>query len=263
MEAILELARRHGLAVIEDAAHAPGAWLEGQHLGTLGDVGCFSFFSNKNLSTGEGGMLAVRDAELAEKIRLMRSHGMTSLTWDRHRGHAFTYDVVELGYNYRIDEIRSALGRVQLRKLHRNNQRRRQITQVYWQALRDSSGPGGPVGLPFAWTSANPGILPACHIFPMLLPGGANRQDFMERLRAQGVQTSIHYPPVHQFDYYRRRYLAGAAIAGRAGSTPGAVPLAETEQAARREVTLPLYPGMQDWQINLVIEATLAALGEV
>src|SRR5512135_541044 len=115
MEAICAVAERHGLAVIEDAAHAPGAFLNGRHLGTWGDAGCFSFFSNKNLSTGEGGMLVTDKDDIAEKVRLMRSHGMTSLTYDRHRGHANTYDVVDLGYNYRIDEIRSALGCVQLK----------------------------------------------------------------------------------------------------------------------------------------------------
>ena len=110
MRAILEIAARHQLAVIEDAAHATGARLEGRALGTWGDVGCFSFFSNKNLSTGEGGMLVTNREDMAEKVRSLRSHGMTTLTWDRHQGHAYSYDVVDLGYNYRIDEMRSALG---------------------------------------------------------------------------------------------------------------------------------------------------------
>jgi dTDP-4-amino-4,6-dideoxygalactose transaminase len=243
MPAILALALGHNLVVIEDAAHAPGAWLERQALGTLGEVGCFSFFSNKNLSTGEGGMLATYQPELGEKIRLMRSHGMTSLTWDRHRGHAYTYDVVELGYNYRIDEIRAALGRVQLQKLEKNNQKRREITHIYWQALQASD-----VGLPFAWTEAVPGIQPACHIFPLLLPERIARLAFIDRLRDKGIQTSIHYPPIHQFQYYQQRY------SNRPVDLPG------TESAACREVTLPLYPGMQDWQINLVIESVIEAI---
>ncbi len=243
MEKILKLAHEKGLVVIEDAAHAPGAWLNGKHLGTLGDVGCFSFFSNKNLSTGEGGMLVTNRHDLAEKIRLMRSHGMTSLTWDRHRGHAYTYDVIELGYNYRIDEIRSALGRVQLKKLLRNNQRRRKITQYYWQALKDCGA-----GMPFYWTDNEPGIQPAFHIFPLLLPPGMDRLHFMERLRGVGIQTSIHYPPVHLFQYYKENF-------------PGNfINLQQTEKTAEREVTLPLYPGMQDWQVNLVVETVLRTL---
>src|SRR3972149_1627279 len=119
--AILAIAKEHDLTVIEDAAHAPGAELNGKKAGTWGEIGCFSFFSNKNLVTGEGGMIVTDRDDLAEQIRLLRSHGMTSLTWDRHRGHAHSYDVVALGYNYRIDEIRSALGRVQLKKLEKNN----------------------------------------------------------------------------------------------------------------------------------------------
>jgi len=129
MVEILEIASRHGLTVIEDAAHAPGARLQGRSLGTYGEIGCFSFFSNKNLSTGEGGMLVTDRDDLAEMVSRLRSHGMTSLTWDRHQGHAYSYDVVDLGYNYRIDEIRSALGLVQLGKLRENTACRESITK--------------------------------------------------------------------------------------------------------------------------------------
>jgi len=117
MGAILALAERHGLAVVEDVAHAPGADLDGRALGTWGNIGCFSFFANKNMTTGEGGMVTTDDDELAARLRLLRSHGMTSLTWDRHKGHAWSYDVVAPGYNYRIDEVRAAIGRVQLAKV--------------------------------------------------------------------------------------------------------------------------------------------------
>jgi dTDP-4-amino-4,6-dideoxygalactose transaminase len=103
MPAIMDIARRHNLVVLEDAAHAIGSSLGGRSLGTWGAIGCYSFFSNKNMTTGEGGMLATDDDSLAEKLRLLRSHGMTSLSWDRHQGHAYSYDVVDLGYNYRID----------------------------------------------------------------------------------------------------------------------------------------------------------------
>ncbi len=239
MEAILALARQHGLAVIEDAAHAPGAWLEGKHLGTWGDVGCFSFFSNKNLSTGEGGMLTTDRNDLAEKLRLMRSHGMTSLTWDRHDGHAYTYDVVELGYNDRLDEIRSALGRVQLSKLATGNARRAAITRRYWDGLASAG-----VGLPFKGDQG--GRQPAYHIFPMLLPETVERLAFIDRLRAAGIQTSIHYPPIHTFSYYRQRYSA--------------LSLPLTEALASRQVTLPLYPGMNDEQVEWVIEAVIRAV---
>jgi dTDP-4-amino-4,6-dideoxygalactose transaminase len=131
MDDILAVAKEHHLPVIEDAAHAAGSFLNGKGLGTFGEIGCYSFFSNKNLSVGEGGMVVCERDDIAEKIRLMRSHGMTSLTYDRHQGHAFSYDVVVTGYNYRIDEIRSALGLEQLKKLASNNQKRREITENY------------------------------------------------------------------------------------------------------------------------------------
>lgn len=140
MEEILSVANRHGLPVIEDAAHAPGASLNGKSLGTWGAVGCFSFFSNKNLSTGEGGMLVTDRDDIAEKTRLQRSHGMTSMTYDRYKGHAYSYDVVDLGYNYRIDEIRSALGLVQLAKLEANNVLRKTWTDRYWFKIKQGRG---------------------------------------------------------------------------------------------------------------------------
>jgi dTDP-4-amino-4,6-dideoxygalactose transaminase len=222
MAEILALAEAHGLAVIEDAAHAPGAALDGHALGAFGAVGCFSFFSNKNLPTGEGGMLVTDRDDLAAQLRLLRSHGMTSLTYDRHKGHAFSYDVVALGYNDRIDEIRSALGLAQLGKLAANNARRRALTHAYWDALSDL-----PVDLPFRSVDQGSG---AYHLFPLLLPEGADRAAFMTGLRDAGVQSSIHYRPIHTFSYYVNRY--------------GEQSLPITEAVAAREVTLPLYPTM-------------------
>ncbi len=234
------IADQRGLALIEDAAHAPGASLDNCPLGAWGDVGCFSFFSNKNLSTGEGGMLVTNREDVADKVRLLRSHGMTSLTWDRHQGHAYSYDVVGLGFNYRIDEIRSALGRVQLSKLNANNARRKAITHAYWQGL---SGCG--IGLPFQNT---PGI-PSYHIFPILLPEGADRKAFIDAMRAVGVQTSIHYPPIHTFTFFRQRY--------------GDIQLPLTEASAAREVTLPLYPTMSHEQVELVITSVRQIVGQM
>ena len=233
MGEIMALAQAHNLAVVEDAAHAPGATLDGRALGAFGEIGCFSFFSNKNLPTGEGGMLVTDRDDLAVKLRLLRSHGMTSLTYDRHQGHAFSYDVVDLGYNDRIDEIRSALGLTQLGKLARNNARRRDLTRAYWDALTDL-----PLDLPFKASDRGSG---AYHIFPILLPEGADRAAFMTGLREAGVQSSIHYRPIHTFSYYVERY--------------GAQSLPITEAVAQREVTLPLFPIMSKQQLEIVIEA--------
>src|SRR5207244_4440011 len=146
MDAVNEIAQRRGVAVIEDAAHAPGATWRGRACGTLGRVGCFSFFANKNLPTGEGGMLVTDDDAIAAQVRLLRSHGMTSLTWDRHRGHAHAYDVVVPGFNSRLDEIRAAIGLVQLRRLEAGNAARARIVARYREGLGNVDGLTLPFG---------------------------------------------------------------------------------------------------------------------
>ena len=132
---VAEIADRHGLAVVEDAAHAPGASLDGRMCGTLGQVGCFSFFSNKNLPVGEGGMIVTGDEELAKQLRLLRSHGMTTLTWDRHRATPPSYDVVLAGFNYRLDEVRAAVGLVQLSRLIEENEARARVAGLLPRGL--------------------------------------------------------------------------------------------------------------------------------
>ena len=243
MPAIMEIARHHNLIVLEDSAHAIGSDLQGRKLGTWGAMGCYSFFSNKNMTTGEGGMLVTDDDALAERLRLLRSHGMTSLSWDRHKGHAWSYDVVDLGYNYRIDEMRAALGRVQLAKLPAGNRRRAELTRQYHDLLAELAP---QVRLPFGEKRGT-----SCyHILPILLPPGADRIHFMTGMKARGVQTSIHYPPVHKFQIYAEQW-------GTHGS-----PLPLTEEAASREVTLPLYPAMSDEQVRWVAESVQQALQE-
>jgi dTDP-4-amino-4,6-dideoxygalactose transaminase len=247
MPAFRALAGRHDLAIIEDAAHAIGSVLDGRPLGTWGQSGCYSFFSNKNMTTGEGGMLVTDDERVAEKVRMLRSHGMTSLTWDRHKGHAWSYDVLDLGYNYRIDEIRSALGRVQLAKLARNNERRRELSAFYWELLQELCP---ALGLPFR---DHPG-LSACHLLPVLLPEGTPREAFMEAMKRRGIQTSIHYPPVHHFSAYN---ASSSRRRPRRRSLPE---LPQTEGIAAREVTLPLYPALSEADVLAVAEAARDAL---
>ena len=244
MPAIQEIAHRHNLVVLEDSAHAIGSELDGRKLGTWGSIGCYSFFSNKNMTTGEGGMLVTDDDTLAERLRILRSHGMTSLSWDRHQGHAWSYDVVDLGYNYRIDEMRSALGRVQLGKVAAGNQRRRHLTALYRELLSELAP---EIQMPFA-----DGRGTSCyHILPALLPPGTERIRFMEGLKSHGIQTSIHYPPVHHFQIYRDDWQK------RGASLP------VTEEAAAREVTLPLYPTMRDEQVQWVAGAIKETLTQV
>ncbi len=166
---------------------------------------------------------------------------MTSLTWDRHQGHAFTYDVVTLGFNYRIDELRAAIGIRQLEKLPHNNQRRKEITHGYWHAFHSED-----ISLPFRQFANKPDIESAYHLFPILLPQHVNRLSFMQHLREAGIQSSIHYPPIHQFSFYKNRYPETA--------------LKKTEEYAAREVTLPLFPGMSFEQRQAVTDTVRQAL---
>jgi dTDP-4-amino-4,6-dideoxygalactose transaminase len=234
MPQILALARKNNLVVIEDAAHAIGSKLQDRALGTWGEIGCFSFFSNKNLTTGEGGMLVTNRDDLAEKLRLLRSHGMTSLTWDRHRGHAWSYDVIELGYNYRIDEIRAALGIVQLGKLEEYNLQRRYLTRVYIDLLQELVP---AITIPFT----NHHGISSAHIMPVLLPQGYDRFCIMDHLKSKGIQTSIHYPPIHQFTAYQ------------ANQRTRKLSLPATEEVATREITLPLFPVLKEEDIQSIV----------
>ncbi len=240
MSSIMEIAQKKNLAVIEDAAHAPGAELLERKAGTWGDIGVFSFFSNKNLATGEGGMVVTNRDDIAEKIRRMRSHGMTTLTLDRYKGHAFSYDVVELGYNYRIDEIRSSLGLVQLEKLERSNQRRREISDYYREKLANLEGISIPYQDHLGITSA--------HLFPILLENGLDRTAFMQSMKDDRIQTSVHYPPIHQFTYYREQV--------------GEMRLPVTEEVGAREVTLPLFPSISEEQVKLVVDGVKKAVDD-
>jgi dTDP-4-amino-4,6-dideoxygalactose transaminase len=186
-------------------------------------------------------MLTTDDDFLAERLRVLRSHGMTTLSWDRHEGHAHTYDVVDLGYNYRIDEMRSAIGRVQLRKLPAGNLRRKQLTQLYRELLAERVP---DVCMPFAAQRGESSY----HILSVLLPAGTDRLRFMEGMKGRGIQTSNHYPPVHRFRIYQQ------------DDVPLRVPLPLTEQAAARQVTLPLYPAMTDEQVGWVVDAVRDSL---
>ena len=135
MKKIMEIAQKHDLKVIEDACHGPLSEYKGKKLGTIGDMGCFSFFSNKNISTGEGGMLVTNNKQYQERAKLLRSHGMTSMSYERAKGHSTAYDVIDLGYNYRMDDIRASIGVVQLNKLEKDLNKRAEIRKMYVEKL--------------------------------------------------------------------------------------------------------------------------------
>ena len=237
--AISQLCRDKGIGLIEDVAHAPGATVDGKVCGTFGDVGCFSFFSNKNLSIGEGGMVSTLDVELNKKLGYLRSHGMTTLTLDRHKGRAITYDVAQPGLNYRMDEMRAAIGSVQLDKLPAGNVRRGELTDRYRSNLQDS-----PVTIPFENQPSN--FTSVYHILPVLLPEKTDRVAVIGALKEKRIQASIHYPPFWDFTAYK----------GQFSSNDSPV----TAVICRRQLTLPLFPTMTEDEVDQVCNALLEAL---
>jgi dTDP-4-amino-4,6-dideoxygalactose transaminase len=240
MERLMKIAQRHRLFVVEDAAHAPCSEYAGKMLGTFGDIGVFSFFSNKNMTCGEGGMLVTANDEYAEKMRLLRSHGMTTLSYDRAQGHATKYDVVGLGYNYRMDDIRGAVAVAQMGKLKAGILKRRERRQAYLEALGHLSA----IHIPYR---AYP--YEASHyIFPIVLKHGDRA--FRDRVRARmadaGIETSVHYPAIHRFSYY----------------APFTRALPHTEYVADHEITLPLYESLSKDQITFIARTLEQALAE-
>jgi dTDP-4-amino-4,6-dideoxygalactose transaminase len=234
--ALAELATDHGLCFIEDAAHALGSRVGGRSLGTFGAIGAYSLFANKNLSTGEGGIVVTDDDALAARMRLLRSHGMTTLTWDRHRGHASSYDVVELGYNYRIEVMRAALATSRLARLDDENGARAAIDESLRRQLEGV--PGLKCALPPV-----AGAQLAHHLFTVVLDEGVDREVFRAALANAGVQTSVHYPPVHRFSHHQRD-----------------IELPKTDAYGARTVTLPMFPHMSDDQVDIIVRGVLDAL---
>ncbi|MGE0451055.1 MAG: DegT/DnrJ/EryC1/StrS family aminotransferase [Vicinamibacterales bacterium] len=242
MDRIVDMARRHGVRLVEDVAHAPLASWRGRALGTFGDVGCFSFFSNKNMTTAEGGAVVARDPDLHDRLKLLRSHGVTAQTYQRHLGKATLYDVVLPGFNYRIDEIRSAIGLVQLGRLPARNARRRELARLYHQVL------AGIVDLPFPADAQGAHRVSAHHIMPVLLPRGVDREAVRNEMHARGVQTSVHYSAIHSFTFH-----GSSPMVRRAG-------LSRCDDLCERQLTLPLWAEMTEAHVEQVAEVLAEAL---
>lgn len=200
MNEIMAIANANNLKVVEDACHAPLSEYKGRKLGTIGDVGCFSFFSNKNISTGEGGMLVTNNEAYFNRAKLLRSHGMTTMSYERAKGHSTAYDVVEFGYNYRMDDIRAAIGIVQLDKIEQDLQQRAEVRKWYIEGLKDCED----IIIPFQ----NYSEFSSNYIFPIVLKNAdAERRDAIRtKLADAGIQTSVHYPAVHHFSIYKAFY---------------------------------------------------------
>jgi len=229
-----DFADQRGLFLIEDSAHAVGA----DRTGIFGDAAVFSFFGNKNMTTAEGGMVVALDQGVLGRVRQARGHGMTSSTMQRLNGRAITYDVTMLGYNYRMDELRAAVGLTQLKKLGAWNEKRRVLTGTY-RALLGKHCPD--LSLPFPQPRPS-----AHHIMPVVLPRGVDRQAVVDKLRDEGIQTTNHYPPVHWFSLYRDKFPS--------------VHLPATEEFALRELTLPLHPKLETGHVEYIARTLAKSL---
>ena len=238
MDLIMAVARKHNLLVIEDACHGPLSEYKGRKLGTIGDVGCFSFFSNKNISTGEGGMIVTHDAELAKRVRLLRSHGMTTMSYQRAAGHATAYDVVEVGYNYRMDDLRASIGIAQLHRLKEDLIKRAKVRVAYERLLAGVQ----QVTIPFSGHAD----FVSNYIMPIVLRDSTveNRDRIRDVMHSKGVQTSVHYPAVHRFAAYKQY-----------GSD-----LPQTEYVSDNEITLPMYGKLTEDDVAYVVDSLEAAL---
>ncbi len=235
---IIETARRHGLVVIEDACHALGAEYDGRRVGSIADMTVFSFHPVKHITTGEGGMVATNNPQFAETLRRFRNHGISSDARQRQNAGQWHYEMVLLGFNYRLPDIVCALGIQQLKKLDANLARRREIAALYTAAFRDVSGVIPPVVRP----EANP----AWHLYPIRLDPeklSADRAQIFRALRAENIGVNVHYIPVHLHPYYRERF----------GYKGGEFPVAE--DAYSRLISLPMFHGMSDQDVKDVIAA--------
>lgn len=232
MDRIMGIAEKHNLKVVEDACHGPLSEYKGKKLGTIGDIGCFSFFSNKNISIGEGGMLVTNNKIYFDRAKLLRSHGMTTMSYERSKGHSTSYDVIDLGFNYRMDDIHASIGLVQLNKIQADLQRRAEIRRHYLNLLKDIED----ITVPFAGNDE----FTSNYIFTIVLNESTSekRDKIRRKLAEAGIQTSVHYPAVHRFTIYKDFYRD--------------LPL--TDYIADNLITLPMYSKMKDDDVLYITE---------
>jgi perosamine synthetase len=247
LSAILEIARRHGLIVIEDACHALGAEYEGRRVGSVADMTVFSFHPVKHITTGEGGMVTTNHSQFAETLRRFRNHGISSDARQRQSAGQWHYEMLLLGFNYRLPDIVCALGIQQLMKLDANLVRRRDIAARYTAAFREISAVIPP--------GVRAEVNPAWHLYPIRLDLEkltVGRGEVFRALRAENIGVNVHYIPVHHHPYYRERF----------GYKGGEFPVAE--DAYERLISLPMFHGMSDGDAEDVIHAVqkvVTALG--
>lgn len=236
---ILELCRSFGIRILEDAAHAFPASLNGRMVGSFGDITCFSFYANKTITTGEGGMLVTEDEEIYRRVKTMRLHGINRDIWDRFTSDkpSWEYDVVEAGFKYNMPDINAAIGLAQLEMAEVYRKERQRVAEFYFEHLADLDIIDLPVcHVPFedhAW-----------HLFPIVLNQKAKirRDEFINKMSEAGIGTSVHYKPLHRMTYYKEKY----------NLTPEAYP--NTERTWKGNVSLPIYPFMTEDELEYVCQ---------
>lgn len=241
MDEIMEIAREHTLYIVEDAAHALPSWYSNKLAGTIGHIGCYSFYATKTLSTGEGGMLVTRSEQWAQRARSLRLHGMNRDAWKRyHKGGSWRYDIVEQGYKYNMTDIAASMGLTQLQKIETLRMMREVIAQQYTEAFRNNEAL-----IPYEITKSTS----AWHLYPLKINCEAltiDRDEFIEKLEELGIKTSVHFIPLYRFSYFVKR------LGKQEKNFPNC------EWIFAREISLPIFPSMSTQQVNYVIENVLA-----
>jgi dTDP-4-amino-4,6-dideoxygalactose transaminase len=241
MDEILDIGRRKGIPVIEDAAHALGTTVGPRMIGALSDLTCFSFYATKNLTTGEGGMVTTNDADLAARVRRLSLHGLSRDAWKRYTAAGtWKYDIVDLGYKYNMTDVAAGIGLAQLAKFKAMQARRRLLARRYTRLLRSCDAFDLPVERP-GWTHA-------WHLYILRLRDGVlsiGRDQVIDELRERGIGTSVHFIPLHMHSFYKRTLR----------HRPGSFPHAEREYA--RAISLPLFPGLALEDLDRVVECLL------
>lgn len=240
MDVIMAIAKKYRLKVVEDASHSPLTEYKGRKLGSIGDIGTFSFFSNKNISTGEGGMLVSNNDAYVQKAKLLRSHGMTTMSYQRAKGHATTYDIETLGFNYRMDDMRASIGIVQFNKLQVDLVKRIEVRNWYIEGLKDIP----KICIPFLENKE----FVSNYIFPIVLKNSnaEYRDEIRDKLHEKGIQTSVHYPAVHRFSIYKNEISE----------------LSVTDYIVNNEITLPMYAALKKDDVNYITDTIKQIVNE-